>query len=206
MGIIYNINVNNCIKCEDERIVEIVSLNLSFYRKYTDEDSFLALAKDSMQRLAIKYPSSFMILLFNLSNDEKSRIIAKKIYLQFIDKAQYPYEILRKLLEEKIEDRECMNDKIQFPKLNGFTDYIEVKNGYVNKVVHKRNHYSRNNIDFYHLLLVKLQDLIENNIDEFISFLEVIQDDKVCVEIVKNAIEYNIKMHEDKINKLKELL
>lgn len=206
MGIIYNINVNNCIKCEDERIVEIVSLNLPFYRKYTDEDSFLALAKDSMQRLAIKYPSSFMILLFNLSNDEKSRIIAKKIYLQFIDKAQYPYEILRKLLEEKIEDRECMNDKIQFPKLNGFTDYIEVKNGYVNKVVHKRNHYSRNNIDFYHLLLVKLQDLIENNIDEFISFLEVIQDDKVCVEIVKNAIEYNIKMHEDKINKLKELL
>lgn len=159
-----------------------------------------------MQRLAIKYPSSFMILLFNLSNDEKSRIIAEKIYKQYIDKDIYPYEIIKQLREYKLNDRGCMNNGIQFPKLNGFANYVEVTNGYVSMVVHNRNHYYRNDIDFYHLLLVKLQDLSENSIDEIISFLEVIQYDKICVEIVKNAIKHNIKMHEDKITKLKELL
>ena len=159
-----------------------------------------------MQRLAIKYPSSFMILLFTLSNDEKSRIIAEKIYKQYIDKDIYPYEIIKQLREYKLNDRGCMNNGIQFPKLNGFANYVEVTNGYVSMVVHNRNHYYRNDINFYHLLLVKLQDLSENSIDEIISFLEVIQYDKICVEIAKNAIKHNIKMHEDKITKLKELL
>lgn len=206
MAIIYNINVNDCIKCEDERIVEIVSLNLSFFRKYTDEDSFLSHAKDSMQRLAIKYPSSFMDLLFNLSNDNKSEFIAKKIYLKYIDNGQYPYDILVKLREDKIEDRGCMNNKIQFPKLNGFTNYIEVTNGYVSKVVHSSNNYFRDDPDFYHMLLGKLRKLIETNLNDFISLYEEIKDDDICLDIANKVINCNIKMHEDIINKLKELL
>ena len=206
MAIIYTINVNDCIKCEDERIVEIVSLNLSFFRKNTDEDSFLSHAKDSMQRLAIKYPSSFITLFFNLTNDERSKIIAEKTYKQYIDKDMYPYEILKKLREEKIEDRGCMNNKIQFPKLNGFIDYIEVTNGYVSKVVHSSNNYFRDDPDFYHMLLGKLRKLIETNLNDFISLYEEIKDDEICLGIANKVINCNIKMHEDIINKLKELL
>jgi len=159
-----------------------------------------------MQRLAIKYPSSFMILLFNLSNDEKSRIIAEKIYKQYIDKDIYPYEIIKQLREYKLNDRGCMNNGIQFPKLNGFTNYIEVTNGYVSKVVHSSNNYFRDDPDFYHMLLGKLRKLIETNLKDFISLYEEIKDDEICLDIANKVINCNIKMHEDIINKLKELV